>query len=227
VPRQLALVGRDALVRDLLGHALASHAVVAHGPRGIGGTAVLDAIEREVGGAGRPVARVAVLDGLDDLARALALAYLGREPDARAQRTITLALAPARQRPGVLLVDRVGRSSVMVRRAVRDLTAAGTGAILVGVVDRAEDHARLRALALAHRELAIPPLPIGAMRAILDDHAGALKLAAHDRERLLRAASGRPGLLVRMTQGLRSARYWRDGRVLVEPLRADVVASLA
>ena len=226
MPRQLALVGRDTLVRELVTHALQGHAVVIHGPRAIGASAVLDTIARAAADAGRPVARVAVLDSLEDLARGLALAYFGREPELRAKRTITVALEPARQWPGVLLVDRIGKSSVMVRRAVRDLTVAGTGAVLVGVVECPEDHVRLRTRSLAHRELALPRLPLGAMREILDRHRDATRPTPEDRERLLRAASGRPGLLVRMAERLADTRYWRRGRILVEPLRADVVASL-
>jgi len=228
LPRRLTeLVGRAALVRELVTHAIEGHAVVLYGPRGIGASAVLDVIADKIAERGRPVVRIPTLDHLADLTAALADVYLDAvvPHDQRARRA--LVQEAVRLRPGALLVDRVGQVSVMVRHDLRALAGAGMAAVLVGAVDDRLDHQRLRGLRLAHRELEIPVLDRRRLRKVLKmrlDGNVAAALEPHDRERLLRAASGRPGLLSRMADRLDEGAYWRNGRILVEVLRADAMA---
>ena len=113
----------------------------------------------------------------------------------------------------------------MVRREVRELGAIGVGAIFAGRADSPREHARLRTLRLAHREIAIPPLGRDAMQQILDAHLGpdlAMRLTAADRTRALRIAVGRPGVLVALVRTLTQARYWRAGRPALDLAASDL-----
>jgi hypothetical protein len=112
----------------------------------------------------------------------------------------------------------------VVRADLRTLGATWTGSVVAVEVNGPRDHARMRAFRLAHRELAIPPLDRRNLRKVFDATA-VRQVVSNDVDRILRAADGQPGLVARMAARLDDTRYWRDGRVLVEPLRADVMAA--
>jgi len=181
----MRIIQRATLIEKLAGHARAGHAVLAYGPRGIGASTVLDGCAAWLIDHGRRVVRIARLASSADLIEPLARAYVGEVRTARER-----LRAAIEREPGVVLVDRVERAGAKVRREIRELGAVGLGAILVGQADTPREHARLRALRLAHRELAIPPLDRGAMREVLKAHLTpdlSARLSDSDRERMMRS----------------------------------------
>jgi hypothetical protein len=215
----MQILHRAALIEQLAAHLRAGYAVLAYGPRGIGASTVLDGCAAKVAG-DRRVVRIAHLASFADLIEPLSRAYVGEGRAARER----LHAAISRE-PGAVLVDRVERAGARLRREIRELGAIGLGAILVGQADTPREHAQLRALRLAHREIAIPPLDRGAMRELLDAHLApelAARLLDADRERVLGAALGRPGLLVALVGRLAQPRYWRGGRAAVDLAVTDL-----
>ena len=216
----MRIIGRAALIETLTAHALAGHAVLAYGPRGIGASALLDACEARLRTIGRRSVRVKRLASYADLMGPLSRAYKD------AAHTPKALLQPHIERdPAVLLVDRVERGGAMVRREIREFGAIGLGAILAGQADTPREHAYLRSLRLAHREIAIPPLDGDAMQRILDAHlapASATQLTKTDRARALRVAAGRPGILVALMRMLAQPRYWHAGRPALDLAASDL-----
>jgi hypothetical protein len=216
----MQIIHRAALIEELAAHVCAGYAVLAYGPRGIGASTVLDGCAAKVAGDGRRVVRIAHLASFADLIEPLSRAYVGEVRPARER----LHAAISRE-PGAVLVDRVERAGAKLRREIRELGAIGLGAILVGQADTPREHARLRALRLAHREIAIPPLGRGAMREILDAQLApelAARLSNADRERVLGAVVGRPGMLAALLGRLAHPRYWRGGRAAVDLAVTDL-----
>jgi hypothetical protein len=216
----MRIIGRNALVETLTAHALAGHAVLVYGPRGIGASTLLDACEARLGTVRRRAIRIERLASYADLMEPLAQAYAEATRTSKAQLRSRIEHDPA-----ALLVDRLERGGAMVRREVRELGAIGVGAIFAGRADAPREHARLRALRLAHREIAIPPLDRDAMQQILDAHLApdlATRLTAADRTRALRIAAGRPGVLVALVRTLTQARYWRAGRPALDLAASDL-----
>jgi hypothetical protein len=216
----MRILGRSALIDDLVAHACAGHAVLAYGPRGIGASTVLDGCATALERKRRRVVRIARVASYANLIEPIMRAYAGASRASNERVRAALEAAP-----GAVLVDRVERAGPKVRREIRELGAIGLGAIFVGQVDAPREHAALRALRLAHRELLIPRLDRGAMNAVFDANLprelGA-RLVEADRERALRAADGRPGLLVLLAGALAQPRYWRDGRAAVDLALADL-----
>jgi hypothetical protein len=216
----MRIIGRAALVETLTAHALAGHAVLLHGPRGIGASAVLEACAAELGAAGRRSIRLERLASYADLMGPLSRAYTDAAPIAGPQLWSRIERDPA-----VLLADGVERGSPKIRREVRQLGAIGVGAIFAAAADTPREHERLRALRLAHREIAIPPLDGDAMRRILDAHLGpdlAIRLTDADRARAMRVAAGRPGMLVDLIRMLAQPRYWRGDRPVLDLAASDL-----
>jgi hypothetical protein len=216
----MRIIGRAALVETLTAHALAGHAVLVYGPRGIGASTLLDACEARLGAVRHRSIRIELLASHADLMEPISQVYAGATRTSKAQLRSRIALAPA-----ALLVDRVEGGGATVRREVRELGAIGVGAILAGRSDSPREHARLRALRLAHREVAIPPLDSDAMQQILDAHLApelAMRLTTAHRSRALRVAAGRPGVLVALTRMLALPSYWHRGRPALELAASDL-----
>ena len=222
----MRIIGRTTLIDELARHALEGHAVLAYGPRGIGASAVLDGCARELQRAGRRVVRIARLASYSDLMDPLGRAYSGGRRSNKEQLHASIEAAP-----GAVLVDRIESAGAKLRRAIRELGAVGLGAVLVGQAEAPREHARLRALRVAHREVEIPPLDRSAMRAVLDQHAvgtPVARLVEADRDRVLEAANGRPGTLVALVRLLSQPRYWRERRAAVDLAVLDLaIADLA
>src|ERR1044071_3811020 len=98
----MQIIGRAALVETLTAHALAGHAVLVYGPRGIGASTLLDACEARLGTVPHRSIRIERLASYADLMEPLARAYTEATRTSKAQLRSRIE-----QDPAALLVDRV------------------------------------------------------------------------------------------------------------------------
>jgi hypothetical protein len=226
------LHGRDALVATAWSLASEGATVLVHGPVGIGKTAMLDALEACAATAGLPCGRATKTERLGDVTAALVQAFPGPRGAAVGARRLRGVLREAADRArAVLLLDGVASPSPALRGYLRSLRGTGLGVVLAVDTDAARDRGQVRGYGLSHREIALPPLHGGAMRAVLargletvSPHA---TLDAEARAALVRAARGRPGVLLAMAERLGEARYWSAGRLRLQLLRTDAAIDLA
>jgi hypothetical protein len=225
----MELVGRAPIVEGALHEALAGRTVLLHGPAGSGKTAILGEVERRARGCARPVASVHRSERLGDVTAALSGAY----PEAAAatrERARRGALRMAiDRRPGVLLLDHLGRPSTALKGFLRSLQGTGLGVLAAVDVENATDHRRVRGWHIAYREIEIPPLLRPEIEQVFDAALGRAGVRIHpeDRRRLLASARGRPGWVHRLVARLADPRYFRGDRLLVEPLCVDVDFAIA
>ncbi|HZS41775.1 MAG TPA: ATP-binding protein [Polyangia bacterium] len=222
----MGLLGRTTLIASLWERARDGQTVLLHGPVGSGKTAILDELRRRAARLDVPCGISPQTATLGDLTRALTQAYPVVDPTGRTQRRLRSGLRLAiAARPGVLLLDHVVAAGAAVKGFLRSLRGTGLGVVLAGDVEHPRDHARLRALGLAYREIAIPPLDGRYCARLLADGAHAL-LVEGDRIALVRMAEGRPGWALAIARRLSDERYWSGDRVRLELLRADVSIAL-
>src|SRR6185295_15388104 len=108
----MRIMGRAALVETLTAHALAGHAVLVHGPRGIGASTLLDACEARLGTVRHRTIRIERLASYADLMEPLSRAYTEAYNDTTRPSKAQLR-SRIEQDPAALLVDRVERGGPM------------------------------------------------------------------------------------------------------------------
>src|SRR5262245_47146892 len=118
LPRRgaMRIVGRAALVETLAAHALAGHAVLVYGPRGIGASTLLDACEARLGAVRHHSIRIERLAKYADLMDPLSQAYTQATRASKSQLRSCIERDPV-----ALLVDRVEGGGAPVRREIREL----------------------------------------------------------------------------------------------------------
>jgi hypothetical protein len=176
------------------------HEVLLLGPVGIGKTWLLGELERRCRAEGRPCARSGRTETLADIRAAIGAAY--RVPVEGRRRGRLRGAVEAE--PGMLLLDHVGRLGTAARGFLRSLRGLGLGVAFACDIQHPRDHARVRALRLAHREVFVPPAPRATLERMLDERLGSLRLDGRDRDRLVAAAEGRPGRIDRFVQLIRA-----------------------
>lgn len=228
----ISLLGRDAWVEMLWSLASEGATVLVHGPVGIGKTALLEAVEQRAASFGVPCARTARTEHLGDVTAALAQAFPDPRYASLGARRLRSALRDAADRTRVvLLLDGAASPGTALKGYLRSLRGAGLGVVLAVDTDAARDRGHVRAYGLAHREIALPPLHGATMRSVLARRLETVSshgsLDRDGRAALVRAAEGRPGLLLAMTERLADPRYWFDGRPRLQLLRTDAGIDLA
>jgi hypothetical protein len=220
------LFGRDAIVDTVEALALSGETVLVYGPLGIGKTAILDELARRAQQAGRPCAICPRTERLSDVTEALVRGYAtGTGALTQRQRRSRVRLAIERK-PGILLLDHLLDVGNAVKGYLRSLRGTGLGVVIAADVEQSRDHAHVRALGLAHRELALPPLHGRQLRRLLEREIELQRLPTpvsdSDRDALIQVAQGRPGWIVRLVAAASQARYRREDRLLIDILAADV-----
>jgi len=207
---------------------LAGEHAVVHGPIHVGKSALLREVERVVRRRSARVGLATTVRALGDVTAALARAH----PDVRVT-SVPARTARSRLRnaadavPSVLLLDDVRGAGTMLKGFLRSLRGTPLGVLLAVDVNGPRDHARMRTLRLARREVDIPRLHASSLRSIVKtalassplDHA----LNEEDLRALVHASDGLPGRALSFVARLADASVWRDGRVRVGALRAQAI----
>lgn len=225
------LLGRRDVMRALAGHLDEGHFVLLYGPRGVGKTAVLQALAGRCSAAGLAVGTAERTATLADLVAALELAYPGVDVDVTRQRARARLRLAAESSPCVLLLDHVGHVGTAFKSLLRSLRGTGSGVVLAADADNAREHERVRGLHLAHREIELPRLGAASIRALLRKLLATASVAhpphEDDVERLVHAAEGLPGRATWFVAELAREAAWRDGRVRAEWLHTEALARSA
>jgi AAA+ superfamily predicted ATPase len=223
------LLGRRAELALLREHVARGHFVLLYGPRGVGKSALIDALGARCREAGLSVGASARSRTLADLTLALSQAYpdvVVRETSQRQARS-RLRLA-AEARPCVLLLDHLTGAGSAFKSALRALRGTGSAAVIAADVDRQREHERVRALHLTHHEIELRRLGDGSMRslfaALFTETPPRHALGASDVAALVRAAEGLPGRATWFAEQLAAEAAWRSGRVRAEWLKTEALA---
>jgi len=225
------LYGRRKIVKDLADPLLAGRTVLLYGPMGSGKSALLKALAGRMKKQRRPCGFCRSTRSLSDITAALLAAYPAVPSEGRTQRQLRSDLVYAAEaRPGALLLDHLGGVGTQFKGYLRAMRGIGLGVILAADAEVARDHDQLRAMHLAYLEVEVPPLPSRCLHRILDEALAAsplpFALTETDRRALIRIARGRPGWVLRAGRILCDKHYWRNGRVLLELLRAEIMTRI-
>ena len=223
------LLGRQTLVTELARLALGGETVLLYGRRGVGKTAVLEAVESQVRSHGRPCGIAHRTEVLADVVSALAECYPEVTGPSRWATRARLCTA-ARERPAVLLLDHLGAATPAVRSYLRGLHGTGRGVIIAANVEHARDRAQVRSQRLAYREAEVPPLRRSALERFLDAELEKRPLqrvlVPAERVKLLEVAAGRPGVVGLLLELLGRSTAGRGDPIHWELLRCDVSSAI-
>lgn len=224
------LFGRKTLVMELTRLALGGETVLVYGPRGVGKTTLLGAVESKVRRSGRPCSMAHRTEVLADVVSALARCYPEVSGPSRLQTRARLRAA-ARERPAVLLLDHLGAATPAVRSYLRGFRGTGLGVIIAANVEHARDRSQVRLRRLAYREVEVPPLERRVLErflnAQLEKQPLERALASADRVKLLKVAAGRPGVVALLLELLGQSAAAREGPLHWELLRCEVSSAIA
>ncbi|MDA8141993.1 MAG: ATP-binding protein [Desulfobacteraceae bacterium] len=228
----VALYGRRRLIEQLTDPLLAGQTLLLYGPVGSGKSAVLQALARGIQKKRRPCGFCRRTQALSDITGALLAVYPEVRVEGRTPRLVRSYLADAIEaRPGVLLLDHLGEAGTQFKGYLRALRGTGLGVLLAADAEGPRDHQRVRGMHLSFQEIKVPPLSGRFLRRIMDDGIRAAPLpyplGPADLAALILMAHGRPGWIIMAVQLLADTHYWRDGRVLKESLRAEIITRIA
>lgn len=199
------------------------------GPRGSGKSTILAKLHSQFVVAGIPCAYSSVTTSLDDITRALERAY----PDVGSA-DITRRAARARlwaaadQCAGVLLLDHFSSVSNAMVFFLKRLHGKVAGVLTAVDVEGERDRARIRRPSrYGAMSVTMPRTPTRQLRRLLYTLTGGLglpPLAPTLEQKLLEAARGRPGWIVKCAELACESRYWCDQGLLVTALCVDTEA---
>ncbi|RJQ72782.1 MAG: AAA family ATPase [Desulfobacteraceae bacterium] len=226
------LYGRRSFLKRLAEPLLAGRTFLLYGPVGSGKSSLLEDMAQSMKKQGRPCGFCRCTRALSDITEGLLAAYPQVKREGRTQRQLRSYLVDAIEaRPGVLLLDHLREVGTQFKGYLRSMRGTGLDVLLVADAGSQRDHERLRATRLAYQEIIVPPLARRAMHRILAEAIlpNRLPFALPDVEKsaLIRMARGRPGWMILAGRILSDTHYWRDGRVLKESLRAEIMTRIA
>ena len=220
--------GRRRLSRSLARRLESGEHILLWGPRGIGKTALLNEIMKEV--EPRRCALSATTDCLDDVTRVLESAYADVPTKGLARRMARARLWRAADAdPAVLLLDHVTRVPTAMKGWFRRLRGGVAGILLAVDVDSPRERERLRALRVGCAMVRAPAVPSRSLARQLDALLAPVAgppVPAPIRRALTRAARGRPGWVVQCSALAADRRYWDDGGLRVNLLIWDTEVRL-
>jgi energy-coupling factor transporter ATP-binding protein EcfA2 len=224
--------GRRNVVKHLSEPLLAGRTVLLYGPMGSGKSTLLEALARGMKKQRRPCGFCRRARSLSDITEALLAAYPGVRREGRTQRQLRSDLVYATEaRPGVLLLDHLHDVGTQFKGYLRSMRGTGLGVLLAADAEASRDHSQLRGMHLSYHEIKVPPLASHYLHRILAEVWSAgpppFTLTEADKSALIRMARGRPGWIVMAGRILCDTHYWRDGRVLRESLRAEIMTRMS
>lgn len=213
------------LASDLERRLLHGEHLSLFGPRGSGKSTLLVRLHSHFIASGIPCAYSSVTTCLDDITRSLERAYPGvqtAEVSRRAARS-RLRLA-AEQSAGILLLDHFSPSDAMVFLLKR-LHGRVAGVLSAIDIDDRREYCRIRRPSrYGAMSVRMPPAAMRQMRRLLYTLTGGLglpPLASRIEQKLLEAARGRPGWIVKCIELACESRYWCEHGLLVSALCVD------
>lgn len=201
------------------------------GPRGSGKSTLLASLHSRLLVAGIPCAYATVTTCLDDITRALERAYPGVHAAEVTRRTARARLwAAADQQAGVLLLDHFSSVSNAMVFFLKRLHGGVAGVLTAVDVEGQRDRSRIRRPSrYGAMSIRMPRAQTRQLRRLLHTLTGGLglpPLAPRLEQKLLQAARGRPGWIVKCTQLACEARYWCEHGLLVSALCVDTEAAV-
>jgi hypothetical protein len=201
------------------------------GPRGSGKSMLLARLHSRFIAAQVPCAYSTVTASLDDITRALERAYPGVLTAQISRRSARSRLwMAADQRSGVLLLDHFSSVSNAMVFFLKRLHGRIAGVLTSVDIDDPRERARIRRPArYGAMFVRMPVTPTRQLRRLLYTLTGGLglpPLASGVEQKLLQAARGRPGWIVKCTELACESRYWCEHGLLVSALCVDTEAAV-
>ena len=218
------------LSASLEGRLLRGEHLMLLGPRGSGKSSLLQDLYAQLHPQSVPCAFSAVTTSLDHITCALERAYPGVDTRGISRRAARMRLWNAADgQAGVLLLDQFrGASSAMVS-FLRRLHGGITGVLSAVDVDDEQERRGVQSWRYGAMSVRMPLASRRQLRRLLLERAAALGLPTLDAmtcARLLAAARGRVGWIVRCTELARHERYWRTHGPLVSVICLDTEADV-
>lgn len=200
------------------------------GPRGSGKSTVLAQVQARLGAAAAPRAYSISTATLDDITQALERAYPGVDTLEVGRRTARFRLwNAADRRAGVLLLDHFHCNGSAMVSFLRRLHGKIAGVLTAVDVDNEKERNRMRPWRYGAMSVRMPLATVLQLRRLLDERCRGLGLPtfdAHVAGRLVEAARGRPGWVVKCTDLARESRYWCEHGPLVSVICVDAEAAV-
>jgi hypothetical protein len=201
------------------------------GPRGSGKSTLLARLHSQLIVSGTPCAYSRVTASLDDITRALERAYPQVDTVHMTRGAARSHLwAAADRRTGVLLLDHFSTVSNAMVFFLKRLHGKIAGVLTVVDLEEERDRSRMRRPSrYGAMCVRMPCTPTRQLRRLLYTLTGGLglpPLAPSLEEKLLRAARGRPGWIVKCVELACEPRYWCEHGLLVTALCVDTEAAV-
>jgi len=201
------------------------------GPRGSGKSTLLAGLHSQLVVMGVPCAYSRVTTSLDDITRALERAYPGVDTAEMTRGAARARLwVAADQRPGVLLLDHFSSVSNAMVFFLKRLHGGIAGVLTAVDVEEERDRSRIRRPSrYGAMCVRMPRAPTRQLRRLLHGLTGGLgapPLAPGVEAKLLQAARGRPGWIVKCAELACEPRYWCEHGLLVSALCVDTEAAV-
>ena len=201
------------------------------GPHGSGKSTLLARLHSQFVIAGIPCAYSTVTTSLDDITRALERAYPDVDAADMTRRAARGRLwAAADQQRGILLLDHFSSVSNAMVFLLKRLHGKVAGVLTAVDVEDQRDRSRIRRPSrYGAMTVRMPLTPIRQLRRLLYALIGGLELpplAPSVEQKLLEAARGRPGWIVKCTELACESRYWCEHGLLVSVLCLDTEAAV-
>lgn len=216
---------------ELEGRLLRGEHLTLIGPRGSGKSTLLASLRSRFVAAGIPCGHSSVTTSLDDITRALERAYPGVLTAQVSRRSARTRLwTAADQHAGVLLLDHFSSVSNAMVFFLRRLHGKVAGVLTAVDVDDPRERSRIRRPArYGALSVRMPITSTRHLRRLLYTLTGGLDLpplGSPVEQKLLRAARGRPGWIVKCTELACEPRYWCEHGLLVSALCVDTEAAV-
>lgn len=201
------------------------------GPRGSGKSTLLAKLHLQFVVAKIPCAYSSATTSLDDITRALERAYPDVEVARVTRRAVRARLwAAADQCAGVLLLDHFSSVSNAMVFFLRRLHGKVAGVLTAVDIEDQRDRSRMRRPSrYGAMTIRMPLTPTRQLRRLLYTLIGGLELpplASSLEQKLLEAARGRPGWIVKCAELACEPRYWCEHGLLVTALCVDTEAAV-
>jgi hypothetical protein len=216
---------------ELQGRLLRGEHLTLLGPRGSGKSALLARLHSQFVVAGIPCAYSSITTSLDDITRALERAYPDVDAAEVTRRSARARLwAAADLRRGILLLDHFSAVSNAMVFLLKRLHGGVAGVLTAIDIEGQRDRSRIRRPSrYGAMTVRMPSTPIRQLRRLFYALTGGLglpPLAASVEQRLLEAARGRPGWIVKCAELACDSRYWSEHGLLVSALHVDTEAAV-